>query len=375
MVVKEFCHIRRQPSTLYFLLVVPVMQMFLYGYAIRTEVRNIPTVVLELDRRQPARELVDAFRTTQTFAVTSCVQDHETFRRALTSGRAKVGVIVPPDYTDRLVKGQQAQVQVLIDGSDSQIANTAQHATQLLGTHHALRQTQPGADLSLPAPARDAVGRAALPVEMRTRLLYNPNLESARFFVPGMVGIILQLVTVCLVSFAIVRERELGTLEQLFVTPVSRLGLLFGKLVPYALVGLCEIVLVLALMVYLFGVPIHGNLALLLGLAGLFLVCVLGIGLLVSTLAHSQVQAGQLAFLTVLPSVLLSGFVFPREAMPYPIYVLTVAIPATHAVEILRGIVLRAADLRDLAPQVLGLTACAVVLFTASVARFRKSLG
>ena len=212
-------------------------------------------------------------------------------------------------------------------------------------------------------------------IEIRPRLLYNPNLESSWFFVPGLVGIILQLVTLFLTSFAIVRERELGTLEQLFVTPVGRLGLLLGKLIPYALVGCFELLTVLVVMVYGFGVPIQGNLWTLLALSAMFLICALGLGLFVSTVAKTQTQAMQFAFLMMLPSVLLSGFVFPRESMPTPIYLASFAIPATYFVAILRGVVLRGADFFDLAPQALGLALCSLVILVLSLSRFRKQLG
>jgi ABC transporter DrrB family efflux protein len=225
------------------------------------------------------------------------------------------------------------------------------------------------------APARDEAGRFAVPLEIRPRLLFNPDLESARFFVPGLVGIILQLVTLFLTSFAIVRERELGTLEQLFVTPVGRAGLVLGKLVPYALVGFVETVVVLAAMVFVFGVPIAGSLALLLALSGLFIVCSLGLGLLVSTLARTQAQAFQLAFVVMLPSILLSGFMFPRAEMPEPIRSVSSAIPATHFLEVLRGLVLRGADLADLAPSVGALGVITAVVLGVAVARFRKQLG
>jgi ribosome-dependent ATPase len=293
----------------------------------------------------------------------------------LTSGRAKVGILIPPDYTDRLLSGEQAQVQVLIDGSDSQVATTALQATSLLGTSLSFARTRPFAESLAAVPSRNEVGRPVLPIEMRPRLLYNPNLESSHFFVPGLVGLILQLVTLFLTSFAIVRERELGTLEQLFVTPVSKTGLLAGKLVPYAALGFGEMVLVLVVMVFGFGVPIQGNLALLLVLSVLFLICGLGLGLLVSTLANSQLTAIQFAFLIMLPSVLLSGFIFPRAQMPLPIYLITFAIPVTYFLEVLRGIVLRGADLQDLWPQIFGLLACGVVIFGLSLLRFRKQLG
>jgi ABC transporter DrrB family efflux protein len=209
---------------------------------------------------------------------------------------------------------------------------------------------------------------------MRARLLYNPALQSSHFFVPGLVAIILQLVMLFLTASAIVRERELGTLEQLFVTPVSRAGLLLGKLLPYAAIGLVEMLLVLTVMVVVFAVPIHGSPLLLISLAALFLLCALGLGIFVSTLATTQLQAMQLAFMVMLPSVLLSGFMFPRSQMPGPIYWLTFAIPVTYFVDILRGVVLRGADLVDLLPQVAGLVICGIVIFGVSLSRFHKQL-
>ncbi|MCY2963182.1 MAG: ABC transporter permease [Planctomycetota bacterium] len=351
MLVKEFQHIRREPATIFFMLVVPVMQTIIFGYAIQTEIRNIPTVVYDLDGRSGARELVEAFRNTRTFEIVERVLDEESFRRAITSGRARVGVRIPPDYSDGLLRGRQVRIQVLIDGSDSQVANAALNAANLLGVSLSRRRAASLAETAPLVPARDATGRAVQPIEVRPRLLFNPDLETSHFFVPGLVGIIMQLVTLFLTSFAIVREREVGTLEQLFVTPVGRLGLLFGKLVPYALIGFLEMLVVLTVMVYVFGVPIHGDLSLLFGFSAIFIVCALGLGLFVSTVARTQLQAMQFAFLMMLPSVLLSGFVFPRDEMPLPIYLFSYAIPATYFIESLRGIVLRGADLTDLLPK------------------------
>lgn len=374
MLLKEFSHIRREPSTIFFMLVVPVLQTLIFGYAIQLKVEHIPTVVCDLDGRRQALELLEAFQNTRTFTIVDRVFDDESFERTLTSGRAKVGVRVPPDYSDHLLSGRQAQVQVLIDGSDSTVATTALNSANLLGTALSSRITRGFAETLPAVPARNPAGHVALPIEIRPRLLYNPDLESSHFFVPGLVGIIMQLVTLFLTSFAIVRERELGTLEQLFVTPVGRVALLLGKMVPYAVIGCLEMLIVLTVMVFVFGVPIHGSLILLFGLASLFLVCALSLGLLVSTLARTQFQAMQFAFLFMLPSVLLSGFVFPREEMPLPLYWLSFGIPVTYFVEILRGIVLRGADLIDLLPQTIGLATCCVIVLAVSVARFRKQL-
>lgn len=374
ILIKEFSHIRRAPVTLFFMFVVPVVQLAIFGYAIDTQIEHIPTVVYDLDGRRQARELRESLENTRTFAIVERVYDDASFQHALTSGRAKVGVRIPPDYTDRLVRGEQAQVQVLIDGSDSQVATAALNTAGLLGFEMSLGIARRTAQAAPNVPARDRVGNPVLPVEMRARLLYNPDLESAHFFVPGLVGIILQLVTLFLTSFAIVGERERGTLEQLFVTPVGRVGLLLGKLIPYAVVGVVETLIVLAVMVFLFGVPIRGSLLLLLVLSTLFMVCALGLGLLVSTVARTQLEAIQLAFMIMLPSVLLSGFVFPRSQMPGPIYAITFALPATYFIEILRGIVLRAADLFHLLEHLIGLIICCVAIFAISLARFRKTL-
>jgi len=358
ILMKEFSHIRRQPTTLFFMLLVPLIQTLIFGYALNTQIENIPTVVMNLDGREKGRELAEQFANTRIFSIVERVHDDESFQRALTSGRAKVGVIVPPDYSERLLGNKQAQVQVLIDGSDSQIATAALNAANLLGIRKSIQ----------------LLNMSPLPLEIRPRILYNPNLRSAHFFVPGLVGIILQMVTLFLTSFAIVRERELGTLEQLFVTPVSRSGLLIGKLTPYATIGFLETLIVLAAMVFIFNVPIAGSIPLLLGLSGLFLVCALSMGLLISTLARSQIAAVQFAFMIMLPSVLLSGFVFPRSQMPLPIYLISFALPVTYFLEILRGIILRAADFRDLLPHIVGLTACCMLLLGLSIRRFRKTL-
>ena len=374
ILLKEFAHIRREPTTLVFLFAIPVVQLVIFGYAIDTKVEDIPLVVLDLDGRRHGRELLEEFENTRTFKVVERVHDGASFESSLTSGRAKVGVKVPPNFSDRLIRGEQVEVQVLIDGSDSQTATTALNTVRLLGLDRSIHLARSFVETLARAPARDPTGRPALPIAMRPRLLYNPDLKSPNFFVPGLVGIILQLVTLFLTCFAVVREREHGTLEQLFVTPVGRAGLVLGKLAPYALIGFCETAVILAGMVYIFGVPIHGSIPLLLTLSALFLICSLGLGLFISTISVSQFQAVQYSFLFTLPSALLSGFMFPRSQMPEPIYWLSFGIPVTYYIEILRGIVLRAADFKDLLPQMAGLSACALVIMVLSASRFRKQL-
>lgn len=372
--IKEFAHIRRERSTLIFVFVIPVLQLLLFGFAIDTKIEHIRTAVLDLDGRPASRDLLAAFTNTRTFEIAEQVQDEAAFDAALAAGRCRVGIRIPPDFSERLLNRRQALIQVLIDGSDSQVAMTALNTANLLGFQQSLIQARPVAEGLGVAAARDAFGRFALPVEIRPRLLYNPDLRSANFFVPALVGIILQNLTVFLTAFSVVRERELGTLEQLFVTPVGRLGLLLGKLMPYAILGFLETLLVLLVMVFLFGVPIHGQLWLLLLLSALFLIPALGIGLLISTLAKTQVEATQFAFIFLMPSILLSGFIFPREGMPTPIYLVSFVIPVTYFLQILRGIILRAADLRALMPSVIGLISVSVAIFGIAALRFRKQL-
>ncbi len=374
ILVKEFVHIRRQPITLFFMFVIPVIQTIIFGYAINTRIENIPTVFLDLDGRTDAQLLTEKFLNTRRFETVGRVFDQAAFDGALRSGTAQVGVVIPPNFSERLLLGEQAQVQVLVDGSDSQIATTAQNTAQLLGQTLSVQLAKAKGESLQLAPARDSEGASVLPIEVRTRLLFNPDLKSSYFFVPGLLGVILQLVTLFLTSFAIVRERELGTLEQLFVTPVGRSGLMLGKLVPYAAVGLIEFLIMLNVMVFVFRVPINGSAALLVWLSMLFTVCSLGLGLLISTIARTQLEGFQFAFIIMLPSILLSGFVFPRAEMPLPIYGISFLLPATYFIEILRGIILRGAGLADLTGSVMGLSICAVVVLVASVTRFRKSL-
>ena len=375
ILVKEFYHIRRQPATLFFALVVPAMQTLIFGIAIDTQIENIPLAVYNLDGRAESRRLIEAFVNTRRFKLVADVHDEDSFNRSLTSGRAKAGLKIPPNLSDRLVRGEKVEVQVLIDGSDSQVATTALNASQLLGINLSLQIAAEGNNGAQLVPARDEAGNRTLPLEVRPRLLFNPDLKSANFFVPGLVGTIMQLVTLFLTAFAIVREREVGTLEQLFVTPVGSVGLLLGKLVPYALLGFLEMLIVLSVMVWVFDVPINGNLGLLLGLSTLFLICALGMGLLVSTLAHTQLAAIQYAFVIMMPSILLSGFMFPRSEMPAFIQPVTYLIPVTYFLEVLRGIVLRGADLRDLSGQVVGMVICCLAILAIAVGRFRKQLG
>jgi len=357
---KEVIHIRRDPATR-FVLAIPLVELLLFGYAIDTNVKNVPTVVFDLNRDAESRELVKEFENTHYFRIVGEVHSDEELRNAIVSGRAKVGIKFPPDYSTNIVNGRPAQVQVLIDGSESTTALQVLNSSQQLGFLKSLR--------------REGLNVDQFSIDIRPRLLFNPNLESVNFFVPGLIGIILQLVTVFLTAFAIVRERERGTLEQLLVTPVSKGGLILGKLLPYTVIGFGQTGLVLLLMVFLFGVPIHGSVALLLTLSGVFLVPALGIGIVISTFAKNQGEAMQMSLMVMLPSILLSGFIFPRESMPAVIYLIGLLIPATYYLEILRGIILRGAGIAALWDETLVLIGFGIFLMMLSALRFKKHLG
>jgi len=374
ILVKEFAHIRRDRTTIFFTFLVPALQLTIFGFAIQTTIENIPMVVFDLDGRQQSRRLVEALVASRSFKVVDRVHSDDAFRRAITSGNAKAGLLIPANYSERLLRREQAQVQMLIDGGDSQVATTALNTTNLVINGMSINLAKAMGEAAQFGPARNKQGELVPPIEPAVRLLFNPNLESPHFFVPGLIAIILQLVLVFLTSFSIVKERELGTLEQLFVTPVGRAGLMLGKLTPYALMAFGELLIVIIVMMTVFGVPIHGSLGLLVVLSCLFIATALGLGLLISTVAASQLQAMQIAFLTMLPSVLLSGFMFPRQEMPTILYLVGFILPVTYFIEILRGIILRAADFRDLLPSIVGLAACCGVILTASLTRFRKQL-
>jgi ABC-type multidrug transport system permease subunit len=361
IVYKELIQVRRDPATR-FVFLIPVIQLLLFGVALETDVRYIPTVLYDLDQRAAARELVAKFEATSYFRVVKRARTRDELHDTIVAGDAQVGIIIPPDYSDSLLGGRKAAVQVLIDGSDNTIASRAINVASLVGL-----------DLSL---ARlNSSGRTELPVEVRPQMLFNPNMQSTNFFVPGLVGIILQLVTLFLTAFSIVRERERGTMEQLIVTPVGRAALMIGKLLPYAAIGMIETGAVLAAMVWIFHIPINGSLALLLVLSVLFLIPSLGLGILISTVAQNQAQAMQMAFLLMMPSILLSGFVFPRDSMPGPVYALTFCIPVTYYLQILRGIILRGTTFEFLIHQTIALMVFGVVIFGLSTLRFQKRLG
>jgi ABC-type multidrug transport system permease subunit len=348
--IKELLHIRRDPTTLVFALFIPLLQLVLLGFAIDFDVRHVATVVVDLDRARESRDYVTSLRNTQYLDVVGYLPTPESAERLIRRGDARVAIVIPPDFSRRYGTASGPSVRVLLDGSDSQVANPARQALQ-----------RPPA-----LPPANAV-------DVRTDILFNPEMRTQVYTIPGLVAVLLQLVTVSLTSFSLVREREQGTLDQLMVSPVGRLGLMLGKLLPYSVLAMGELVAILYLGRLIFDVPMAGSFPLLLVLAVPFVTAALSIGLLISTVAQNQGQALQLTLLTLLPSVLLSGYIAPRETLPGPLYLLSNFIPVTHFIQILRGILVRGTAAVDLAPSLVALLLLTAALLTAAVTRFRKT--
>ncbi len=353
VVVKEFIQIRRDRRTLAIVLVLPVMQLVLFGYAINTTVDHIPTVVLDESRDAQSRKFLASFFNTGYFDRVSQATSLDEVRQAIDDGTAHVGIVVPPTFSHDLVAGRPAQTQLLVDGSDP---NTAQTAL-LVGSTVA----QSG-----------ATGGQA--IDLRPVVLYNPAMQSVNFMIPGLLGLIMQFQTLLLTAFAVVRERERGTLEQLVVTPIKPWELMAGKILPYVIIAFTNVIFASAVGRYWFGVEFAGSFPLLLALSALFLLSSLGLGLLVSTISQTQTQAMQIALFIMLPSILLSGFVFSREAMPHPIRELGLLIPLTYFLQILRGVILKGVGVDALWQQVVALGIFGLAVFTLSANRFRKTL-
>jgi ABC-2 type transport system permease protein len=367
MVRKEFVQMRRDPTTLRLMLAVPVMQLLIFGFAVRTDVRNLPTVIFDQSRTQESRAFVQSLVATDNFVVKREVHSYAEALEAVDAGRARAAVVFPPDYARSLKRGDTAPVQVLVDASDPTASQSAIAAAQLVGQRTNMKLVSLRAG-TLGNPA------ARLPVDVRVRPLYNPALANAIFIVPGLIGMILSNTLIIITALTIVRERETGTLEQLIVTPLAKWEIMLGKIAPYVLVGYMQLTTVLLVGRWIFHVPVRGPLIALYGASLLFIVASLGLGLFVSTLGRNQAQVMQTAFLFLLPNILLSGFMWPREAMPAAARYVGLFIPLTHYLRLVRGIVLKGNGLTELWPQLLALAAFAFAFFMFSTWRFSKTL-
>ena len=368
IVKKEIIQIRRDPPSLVMAFVVPVMMLMIFGYAVTTDVDHINTAVLDMSKSQQSRQMITVFRNTGYFDPDLYVESSDEMTRLLDSGEAKVGLIIPRDYAVKLHRGEQAALQLLVDGSDPLVARTALSTAQVITQKESY-------DIKVKTIRKSGTGGDFQPaVDLRYRIWYNPDMESMKFNIPGLVGLIMQNITILLTAFALVRERERGTLEQLIITPVRPAELIIGKLIPYTVIAFVDVLIILGFGVFWFKVPVNGSIVQLLFFSFLFLMGALGLGLFVSTIAKTQLQAMQIGFAIILPSVLLSGFMFPRESMPQIIQAIGYALPLTYFLEILRGIILKGVGFTFLWKDIMMLTAFVIIILVLSVIRLNKRL-
>jgi ABC-2 type transport system permease protein len=368
LIRKEFIQILRDPRTLVLVMVIPVMQLFLLGYAATNDVRNVPLVVYNQDQGPASRDLLDAYRVADYFGFTFEVYSEDTLRQLIDSGQARAGIIIPPDYSQRILAEGSAEVAFILDGSDPTVASTSLSAAQLIGQQHATQiMVQRLASRGLSTAIK-------LPVEIRSQVWYNPDLISAYFMVPGMIGMILYALTSILTATAIVRERERGTIEQLIVTPIRPWELMVGKLLPYVILAFLNTLEVIVIGHYWFKVPVRGDLGLILGVSGLFLMSSLGIGLLASTIANTQQEAMLIVWMTLLPSLFLSGFFFPLEAMPKVLQWISYIFPLRYYLIIIRSLMLKGVGIAPIRGEVIALVIFGIAIMTLAARRFRKRL-
>ena len=363
ILVKEFIVVLRDPMTLFFMLFPPLIEMVAFGYALDNDVKHMALVVLNQDRSFESRRLIETFENTQTFLVIGEAASLEELAAAIRKGKAYAGLQIPPEFTRELRAGRSAKVQVLIDGSNSTTALQALNGSLAVAFRESLSRLL------------QASGRADVPIEVRPQMLFNPAMRSPNFFVPGVIGVVLQIATTFATAMSLVRERERGTLEQLMVSPLSRWGLMLGKLVPYLCIGSAMALFLFAIMRFLFQVPIAGSLAALAVGTVIYVFALLSIGLLISTRAQNQMQALQMSMTLIMPTVFFSGFIFPRETMPWIFYALGALLPTTYYIELLRAIILRGASFADFRSEMWVLSGMAAALFLLCAARFRKKMG
>jgi ABC-2 type transport system permease protein len=364
---KEFIQIFRDKRTLALILVMPLIQLFLLGYAATNDVRNVPLAVYDQSRSPEARALLDAYRAADYFKVAYSAASEAEIKTLIENGQARAGLIIPPDYAAKLNAGS-AEVAFILDGSDPTIAATALSAAQLIGQGHAT-------GILAEKIARGGQSfKLKQPVEVRTTVWYNPDMVSAYFMIPGLIGLILSAIMGIVTSTAVVRERERGTIEQLIVTPIRSWELVVGKILPYTILGLFDTGVIIAVGHWWFGVPVLGPLMLIMMLSALFLLSGLGIGLLASTVANTQQEAILTVFMTVLPSIFLSGFIYPLDALPVVLQWISLLIPLRYFLVIIRALMIKGVGLQAILPEVIAMAIFGVAIMGLASLRFKKRL-
>jgi ABC-2 type transport system permease protein len=356
---KEMLHIVRDPQTLFFTLFVPVMELFMLGYAIDTNVRNVRTVVVDHAGTQESRRLLEQFENSGDFKITHKVFDDTEASQMIVAGKARVGIVIPEDYSRRLEAGETATMLVLVDGTESSIAAEAVNVSNAIALRESLARI---------------LQEEKFPIEARPRILFNPDTRSANFFIPGLMVVMCQMMSTVLSANAIVREKELGTLEQLYMTPVRRGELILGKMGPYIVLTLLEFCFIAFLMWSIFRVPINGAFITLLLITLPFVLTNLGVGLWISTKAATRDAAFQVAMGTFLPSIFLSGYVFPFDSMPWPLQYFAQLMPTTWMIDASRSVILRGGGWRELWPHASALWAMAITALLIGTLQMKKRL-
>jgi len=367
---KEFLEVWRDTRSLVFVLLMPVVMLLLYGYGISSDVRRVPVALYDLDGSAPARELVRRLTSTGYFEIAAQARNLGELRASIDRGEARVGLVIPEDFSRSLAARRPAPLQVVVDGSDSNTASIA------IGNVAAIIRDAEAAPRDLrPGPPAEDPAASEPPIELRTWVFYNPELRSSNFLIPGLTAVILMMLSALLTALTVAREWERGTMEGLIASPLRPAELMLGKILPYVAIGMVDVVFIILMAVYWFRVPLRGSVPLLLGSSAIFLLGALGIGLFLSAATKSQQVAFQLSILaTMLPSLLLSGFFYPIENMPPALQLVTYAVPARYFLVVIRGIFLKGVGLAVLWRELLFLTAFAILMLVLSSAKFHKRL-
>ncbi len=368
IIKKEFIQMSRDKATIGLMVLMPLFQILIFGFAINTDVKHLPAAVFDQSLSQESRELLQSFTATEYYDIKYSANSFQEVTTLIQKGSAKVGIIIPPDYAKKL-KTTGTQVQIIVDATDSMSSSSAISTAQLVGQ----QKSQEILIKKLQATGTVAQINKNI-LDMRIRPWYNPDFITSFYMVPAICAIIITLTMLLITSLAIIRERERGTLEQLLVTPLKPYELMLGKIIPYILMGYVQLTVLLINAKLIFQIPFLGSISLLYALTGLFIVASLSLGLLVSNIAKTQTQGILLSYSLILPSILLSGFMFPREAMPKLFYYLGYFVPITFYLEIIRGIILKGNTIEYLWTPILALSAFSIIALTISVLKFKKRL-
>jgi ABC-2 type transport system permease protein len=364
---KEFIQLFRDKRMLALILVIPLVQLFLLGYAATNDIRDIPIAVFDQSYSPQSRDLLNAFRSTDYFKITQFVSSSAELQTLIENGSIKAGFVIPPDYADRVKEGQ-AQVSFILDGSDSTMASSALSAAQLIGQSYSTKIIMDKlARLGQSIPAQGTV-------DVRTTVWYNPDMNSSYFMIPGVIGMILYAITAILTATSVVRERERGTIEQLIITPIRSMELVIGKIAPYIILSLFDAFEVITVGHFWFGVPVRGSLWLIALCCAIYLLSGLGIGLFVSTVANTQQESMLTVFMTILPAIFLGGFFFPIENMPKFLQAISYISPLRYFLKIIRVLLLKGVGIQSIQGDVIALVIFGILIMGAAALRFRKRL-